>query len=343
MHSSTEVVQPLSAPSPEKLQTGYKETFDYAGVGIAQVGLDGRFIDLNSRFCEMMGRSKDELLHLTFQDLTYPDDLDANLDLLRALLAGEIPSYRMEKRYVDANGKVFWADLTVSPHRDASGKPLTLISIIADITRQKEAQERLRFLMNELSHRTKNLASVVQAIVNQTAASAQSVGDFRAALNARLAGIAASEDLTAYQQNHSSDLFDLIRRQLEVFLTRDDSRITMEGPDLTVSADASRGIGMALHELITNALKHGALSSASGRVRIAWRIDREAAPPTLTLSWLERGGPAVMPPSRTGFGRRVIESMVATSTHGKVDMRFDPEGVSWSLVAPLDAVLPLRP
>jgi len=343
LHSSTEVVQPLSAPSPEKLQTGYKETFDYAGVGIAQVGLDGRFIDLNSRFCEMMGRSKDELLHLTFQDLTYPDDLEPNLDLLRALLAGEIPSYRMEKRYVDANGKVFWADLTVSPHRDASGKPLTLISIIADITRQKEAQERLRFLMNELSHRTKNLASVVQAIVNQTAASAQSVGDFRAALNARLAGIAASEDLTAYQQNHSSDLFDLIRRQLEVFLTRDDSRVTMEGPDLTVSADASRGIGMALHELITNALKHGALSSASGRVRIAWRIDREAVPPALTLSWLERGGPAVMPPSRTGFGRRVIESMVATSTHGKVDMRFDPEGVSWSLVAPLDAVLPLRP
>jgi len=325
-----------SAEPHEKLQTGYKETFDFAGVGIAQVGLDGRFVDLNSSFCRMMGRSKEDLLGLTFQDLTYYEDLGLNLDLLRSLLAGEIPNYRMEKRYIRPNGEVFWADLTVSPHLDSQGKPITLISIVLDITAQKEAQERLRFLMGELSHRTKNLASVVQAIVNQTARNAGSVSDFRDSLNARLAGIAASEDLTASRETLATDLQGLIARQLAVFLSGDDNRVQLSGPTVSLSPDASRGLGMALHELITNALKHGALSTPDGSLRIAWHVDQH--PGRLTLTWTERGGPPVQPPSRTGFGRRVIESMVATSTRGEVELRFAPEGVTWSLIAPLDAI-----
>lgn len=312
----------------------YRETFEHAGVGIAHVSASGQFLDVNKRFCELMGLSRDALARVRFQDLTYPHDLDSNLALFDELLAGKIPGYRIEKRYVRANGELFWADLTVSVVRNEAGHPIKLISIINDITRQKADEERLKFLLGELSHRTKNLTAVLQAVVNQAFARSASREEMRAAIMDRLVGIAASQSALEAHDSGNAAIRDLVALQLAAFLSRDDPRISAEGPDLVLRAGAARAIGMALHELGTNACKYGALSMPAGRVTLEWSIGAGM----FRMSWMERGGPEVRPPKRRGFGRLVIEQMVATSTGGDVKLTVDPQGIAWSLEAPAGAV-----
>lgn len=321
----------------ERLKAGYRETFEHAGVGIAHVTPVGRFLEANNRFCEMMGLTPDRLTRLRFQDITFRDDIDVNLSMLQGVLQGEIPGYRLQKRYVRSNGELFWADLTVSAIRDEDGRPVKLISIVNDITRQKADEERLKFLMGELSHRTKNLIAVMQAIVRQTCAAKTSADEIREVLSERLAGIAASQDALVVHQGESAKMRELVELQLAVFLPRDDPRVDVDGPEIELCDAAVRAIGMALHELATNACKYGALSTTEGRVAIRWSVDT-AETGAFRLSWSERGGPEVKSPKRRGFGRLVIEQMVATSTGGGVKLAFDPEGVAWTLQAPLSAV-----
>lgn len=321
----------------QNLKAGYRDTFEFAGVGIAHLTPAGRFLEANARFCEMMGRNRAALAKLKFQDITFHDDLDPNLVMLRRLIDGEIPEYRMQKRYVRSNGELFWADLTVSAVRNAAGKPYKLISIVNDITRQKANEERLKYLTGELSHRTKNLISVIQAIVNQAFAASSSVEEIHAALLDRLAGMAASQDALVSHQGRNASVRDLVAFQFAVFLPRHDPRVQAEGPEIVLGAGATRAIGMALHELATNACKYGALSTASGRVAVRWTVD-PAKPDLFRISWVEREGPEVHPPERRGFGRLIIEQMVAASTGGTVRMIFGRDGVEWFLEAPLAAV-----
>lgn len=319
------------------LTSGYNDTFDQAGVGIAHVSLSGQFIDVNAFFCDMMGMSRQELAKLSFQAVTYAPDLDENLDALAALNSGELRGYRIEKRYVRATGEIIWVDVTVSAHRDQNGCPIKLISVISDISEKKLAEERQEFLLGELNHRTKNLISVVQAIVNQTAGTASSVPELKESLSHRLASMAASQDALLAKDGRQATVRDLVKAQLAIVLAPDDKRINAGGPDLLLEPDATRVISMALHELITNACKYGALSRPTGEVHITWAVASDDAD-EFTMSWLERRGPTVVQPTRVGFGRRVIERMVTGSTNGTVTLTFDPEGVEWRLRAPLSNI-----
>jgi len=129
---------------------------------------------------------------------------------------------------------------------------------------------------------------------------------------------------------------DLVDAQMAIVVALDDPRIVATGPDLSLDANATRVIGMALHELCTNACKYGALSLLSGQVHITWAVE---GADRCTMAWVERGGPGVTPPSRVGFGRRVVELMVMNSTNGTVNLVFSPEGVEWHFSAPLSAIL----
>lgn len=312
----------------------YRETFEYAGVGIAHVSTSGAILDANSRFCELVGRPRETLASMRFQDLTYEHDLATNLTFLNDLIEGKIPGYRLEKRYVRANGELLWADLTVSAIRDERGRPTKLISIVQDITRQKADEERLNFLLGEVSHRTKNMTAVLQAVVNQCFLRAETKEALRDAILERLAGMGASQNALTAGGQQSASMRELIGFQLSAFLPAGDPRIVLEGHDVTLLPGAARSIGMALHELGTNVCKYGALSSSSGRVLIAWGSEAGL----FRMSWREQGGPEVQPPVRSGFGRLVIEKMVATSVAGDVALSFEPDGVVWSLKAPITAV-----
>lgn len=142
----------------------FRRTFEQAAVGMAHVGLDGRWLRVNQRLCEILGYSYDQLVVRTFQDITYPDDLDADMALVRQLLAGEIGSYTLEKRYLCGNGGVLWAQLTVALVRDGGGEPDYFVSVIQDIRAQKAAEARIHSLNAMLEqHVRKRTAELEQA------------------------------------------------------------------------------------------------------------------------------------------------------------------------------------
>ncbi|CUU42135.1 Blue-light-activated histidine kinase [Blastochloris viridis] len=202
----------------------------------------------------------------------------------------------------------------------------------------RENARRMKFVMRELSHRSKNLLTVVQSMARQTGRYTQDPADFRARFDDRISSLARSHDLLVKHDWRGATLADLIDRQLTPFVETSTDRISAEGPNLILRPDATQTIGMALHELATNASKHGALSTPGGRIRIRWDVDGEGTGRRLRLIWQESGGPPVHPPTHRGFGHVVVERMVSMALQGRAQIDWLSEGVRWVLEAPLFAI-----
>jgi two-component sensor histidine kinase len=188
--------------------------------------------------------------------------------------------------------------------------------------------------MREISHRSKNLLSVIQAIAGQTGRTAGTVEEFESRFTQRLYGLAASHDILVDQGWRGAPLADLVRMQLAPFIETDSARVAVDGAEVIVTAQAAQALGLAFHELATNAAKYGALSTATGTVTVVWRFDEEDAERPLRLSWLEESELAITPPHRKGFGHVVLEQIVATSIEGRVTMDFAPHGLRWMVLIP---------
>lgn len=245
--------------------------------------------------------------------------------------------FPVEYRIVRPDGTIRWLSgggqvVTRSP----DGKPERLVHVVADITDRKNSEEHIHQLLRELTHRGKNLLAVIQAIASQTGRRSDTIEEFQESFTRRLQGLAASHDLLVTQNWKGASLADLLRDQLGIFVSSDGSAISLSGPEIFLNPQTTESIGLALHELATNAIKHGALSVPSGKVAVAWAIEPPSgtSPETLQLTWTERGGPAVTEPSRKGFGHVVFERIVARALDGDINMSFEPEGLSWQLVIP---------
>ena len=189
----------------------------------------------------------------------------------------------------------------------------------------------MQLLMREISHRSKNLLAVVQAIAGQTAHSAGTLDEFEERFIKRLQGLAASHDLLVHENWRGVRMFELAREQLGPFAEANSSRLTLQGPAVMLTAEAAQAIGLALHELATNATKYGAWMTPVGHVTFSWTKEADG---DVELTWLERGGPRVLAPTKKGFGHVVIEKMVALSVNGGVTMTFEPDGLRWVLFVP---------
>lgn len=201
-----------------------------------------------------------------------------------------------------------------------------------------ERTEHIRVLMNEVSHRSKNILSIVMVIAQQTVATRPE--DFLQAFAKRVQALAANHDLLVKNQWQSIEVKDLIRAQLSHFEDMIGERICLHGAGLFVTAKASQSIGIAVHELATNAAKYGALSNQNGRVEIAWQLKNGVADERrLMLSWTETGGPPVIPPAHRGFGMRVIKDMVEMGLDGEVLLDYAPTGLIWRLDCPASNIL----
>lgn len=187
-------------------------------------------------------------------------------------------------------------------------------------------------LLREVNHRSKNMLGVVQSIARYTAAS--DGAEFAQRFSERVRALGASQDLLINSDWRGAEMSQLVRSQIEHFKDLIGTRIQLHGPALRLSPAAAQTIGMALHELATNAGKYGALSG-SGVILIEWRLLEDR----LLVSWLERGGPRVAKPSRRGFGMTVIESLTKMGLSGEVHLDFAPEGLSWRLDCPSERVL----
>ena len=198
-----------------------------------------------------------------------------------------------------------------------------------DLSERLRHEEHIRLLMSELSHRSKNMFGIIQAIARRTKAG--SVDDFVKRFTERLQALAANQDLLVATEWRGADLNDLARAQLATFADTVSGRIRMSGPSVMLDASAAQAIGMALHELATNAVKYGALSNDRGSVSVSWSVCNDK----FSIEWVERGGPAVSKPTRRGFGTTMIDQMVRMSVRGTVAIDYAASGVVWRLECPL--------
>jgi two-component sensor histidine kinase len=262
----------------------------------------------------------------------HPDDAESVWAVLEAALDPVDPKRSAtEFRLRPRDGEVRWVETLGLAYFEGAGHERRAASVVGtaqDITERKEREEKEHLLMREVSHRAKNMLAVVHAIAHQTAT--KNPEDFVERFSERIQGLSASQDLLVRSDWNGVEIEDLVHAQLAHFAGLTGSRIAVHGPKLRLTAASAQAVGLALHELATNAGKYGALSTDTGRVDISWGIDGD----TFTMSWTERDGPAVAPPERRGFGTIVMEAMTERSVGGAVDLDYAPSGVTWRLTCP---------
>jgi PAS domain S-box-containing protein len=280
----------------------------------------------------MFGLEVDEILGRTDEDILPPESRASVVTLKREVLEQGQPT-DSEIR-VDLGSTVRWYDVHIEPLRDAAGAIAGLTCAAVDITERKEGEAHLRLLMRELTHRSKNLLAVIQAMARQTARHSGTIEGFLEQFSARLQALATSHDLLVQESWYGASLLELVRTQLGHYLDRNGSQISLAGPSVLLKPEAAQSLGLALHELATNAAKYGALSAPTGSVQIVWR--RAAEPEEgIEITWVESGGPKVKEPERRGFGSLVIERNLSRSLDAEVELTFQPEGVQCRMVIPL--------
>ena len=198
----------------------------------------------------------------------------------------------------------------------------------------KKENAQLRVITDELGHRIKNLVAIIQSIARQTTYQTTTKDDFEARFSGRLGALCRSLDLLIASDWHGARIDELVRFELTPFGLLDGVQISITGPPLALNPDAARNIGLALHELATNASKYGALSVAEGRVAVHWQLASTRGRPRFRMTWCETGGPMVTEPTRRGFGRQLIQRTTAQALAGKVTHEFPPDGVRWTLDIP---------
>lgn len=204
--------------------------------------------------------------------------------------------------------------------------------VFRDVTDLKSAEEHRELLINELNHRVKNTLTMVQAIATQTFKGADVSA--RADFEQRLMTLSNVHSLLTDESWDSAELHAVMRASLRPHIGGHRERLSFEGPNFRMQPKSAVALSMALHELGTNALKYGALSADRGTVALSWKTEGDR----FRLRWQERGGPAVTPPTRTGFGSRMIERGLSAELQGKVAIDYLPDGVICTIDAPLDAI-----
>ncbi len=187
-------------------------------------------------------------------------------------------------------------------------------------------------LVRELNHRVKNTLANVLSIASLTRRRARGLDDFADALTGRIRALSATHDLLSQSDWSSAPIAGIVRSELAPYMAPGDDHVEISGPGIALAPNDAMSLGLALHELATNAAKYGALSAAGGKVRVTWRL---MAPDLAEVQWTESGGPAVAAPAKRGFGRDLIEKIVASELNNAVDLRFEPGGVRCRLRVPV--------
>jgi PAS domain S-box-containing protein len=291
-----------------------------------------RVVSGDARFKEIMNVTTDETPFEEIKRCVHPDDAEKFLADLEASIDPVNPkSYAHEYRFQRSDGEVRWVEIHALAYFEGSGRKRRFVGFVGTV---QDITER-HLLMREVNHRARNMLSVVDAIAHQTVASSpeEYVGRF----SERIWALTVYQDLLVRSEWKGVKIEDLVRAQLAPFADLIGSRIAVCGSTLRLNAASAQAIGLALHELATNAGKYGALSNDTGGLDISWWTDGE----TFKMSWIEREGPPVFAPKRRGFGTVVTQEMAERSVHGKVDLEYAPSGVTWRLTCP--AVNALEP
>jgi PAS domain S-box-containing protein len=316
----------------------YRRLFEAAHDGILIVSpYTRKIIDANPFMTQMLGYPHDQLVGKELFEIGLFEDEAASQEMVRQLVRDNKVRYEdLPLKSVDGRHQ----EVEIVANLYDEDDHAVIQCNIRDITERKRSEEHVRLLIAEVNHRAKNLLAVVQAVTQLTS----KYGDpatFAARLSDRIDGLAAGQDLLVKNQWQGVEILDLVLAQLAHFEELIGTRVLIEGPPGRLTTAAAQGIGMALHELATNAVKYGALSNPTGKVRIAWQISNSATP-AFSISWLEVGGPKVAVPIRTGFGQIVMGRMAQAAVKGIAEIAFREHGLAWHLSAPVENALALN-
>jgi PAS domain S-box-containing protein len=337
---------------PRELAEALKESHELlalaeqsAGIGIWDTDLATDRVRGTPTFFRLMGLpvATVAIPNDVVRAVRHPDDAArVRAGFLEGLAKGH-DTYEVEYRIIrPSDGELRWIFGRGRAVRDANGKRVRYSGVDLDITERKHAEAHVRLLMRELNHRANNLLTVIQALARLTANTPEA-RDFADRLGLRVMALASSSNLLVSGKWQGVEIAALVRSQLAHFATDLGERLALEGPALRLSAGGAQALGMALYELGTNAVKHGALANQSGRIAIRWQLDPAPEGDTFAIRWTECGGPPVKAAQHTGFGRTVVERMTSAALGGKAALAFDPDGIAWTLVCPAGRVLDAQP
>jgi PAS domain S-box-containing protein len=302
---------------------------DTAREGIWVLDAAGRTTFVNARLAEMLGYTPDEMigrLFYDFMDEARRDDAAGNLERRRQGIAEDL-DYELRRK----DGSNVWVLLATNPILDQDGRMVGALAVLTDITERKRAEQQQRLLLRELDHRVKNTLASVLALSDLTLERATSLEEFRRAFDGRVQAMARTHEALSRARWKDVSFDEVVAIVLAPLAAIDATRIVTRGETLRVAATATTPLALALNELGTNALKHGALSQAGGGVTIEWDV---APGGEFRLSWTEHDGPRATAPSSGGTGLRLIRGLIEHELEGRVLIEFAPEGLSCRITIP---------
>jgi PAS domain S-box-containing protein len=287
---------------------------------IVSKNLDGIITSWNKGAERVFGYTAEEAVGRPITIVIPQDRQDEERTILTRIRRGEriehFETVRQRK-----HGSLIWVSLTISPVKNAEGKIVGASKVARDITEQKRTSDQIATLAREAEHRSKNLLANVQAMVNLSQADA--VADLKKAIEGRIQALANVHSLFVASRWIGAELSAIATQEFAPYSAAGEKRVRIDGPQVLLEPDTAQAVAVSLHELATNAAKYGALSTANGHVDLKWSHEANGR---LNLRWMEAGGPTVQPPTRRGFGGRVIEQMIA-QLKGKSRFDWRAEGL----------------
>jgi PAS domain S-box-containing protein len=269
-----------------------------------------------------------------FLERVHPDDRTHFKALIHSVHPDK-PSYKMTFRFGCPDGRQIWLEESSRAEFDSAGQCVHLKGLTLDITERKQSDERQGLLISELDHRVKNLLARVAVISSYTRQGSNSIDQFVAVLDRRIQSMANAHSLLSQNRWSGVNLADLVHNQLAPYATI--ANTVISGPDVTLTPTTTQAVAMALHELVTNAVKYGALSSPNGHVSVNWdRHQHEGATPRVEIEWRETGGPPVVSSPKLGYGTNLIRELIPHELGGTVDLAFAPDGVRCKIDVPIE-------
>jgi PAS domain S-box-containing protein len=300
---------------------------------------DHVIIFANDSFLRMTGYAREEVLGQPLEFLLVSDDEQDSLPLKNLEIAfTRDTDGELELCFRRKDASIFHVDIFITAVRDKSGALVQHFASIIDLTRHKRAQKHARMMIDELNHRVKNTLATVQSIVRQALRQNSPPSEIQVAIESRIFALSRSHNLLTRTSWDGAKLLDLVRTSVEPFAVIDGrtDRISIDGPDITLMSSMTVALGIALHELATNAVKYGALSNAEGSIAIDWTYSHlPDGDDELVIDWKERGGPTVTAPTVRGFGSKVIERGLPHELGGSALLDFQREGLVCTVKIPM--------
>ena len=293
---------------------------------------------VNAAFTQMTGYRPDEVIGRTPRMLQGPRTERATMAGLRAALEQGNDYFGMFVNY-RKDGTEFINEWLITPFRDAQGHIAHWVSSQRDVSDRVRSKTVQEILLAELNHRVLNNLAAVQSLAARIGRTSSSIEELRGALQKRLYALAQSQKAIADAHWHSVSLHALSQAQMAPFGVGIPGRVEASGPEIHLRSGAAVVLGLALHELGLNALRHGSLSMPEGRIGLKWWVAAGVGGDHLHLDWTETGGRAVVAPTHRGFGLRLIEEVLAREMRGKAHVYFNPPGVRCLIDAPLAGIV----